>query len=584
MPTELPPQSIREQVDRLERSAIFANSERLMAFLRYVVETTLSGASGRLKESVIGNAVYGREPSYDSRIDSTVRVEARRLRRKLSEYYEGPGRQDSVVISLPVGSYVPWFSTGSGKRDANHEEDSNSEIFRRGSGATVVVLPIRALSGPADEPFADGLTDELVFALTRSEGLRIASRATTFLHKDTSYSLPSLAEELHADAFVQGTVRSDSGVIRVTIELSSPKGFVVWSDRFDVREGDRLLLQEHLAATVSSRLRLDSSHMRAKQIGPGPVALEALAKIGRARQLVDQQTPTALYEALQIFQQVARSAPDYARGHSGIADCYCDMYRLGMTDPETALNTSRSAVTRALQIDPYSIEAHSALATISAWLERDREAAEDHFQKALLLGENARAARLYGVLLTISERHEEAERMFWEARAIEPFSTQQDIAEAISHYQARRFKQCAEAEPHRLVHRIVPEVAVYRALALTFDGEHDAARSAMKEIEQATIKHPDLAFARAEMAAWLGDQERARDALTSGDINATWFARATLAASIDDESAALHALKMALDRRELSTVWMRTDTRFDRFRSSAGFQALLAKLETQRKN
>lgn len=584
MSTELLPQSIKEQVERLERSAIFASSGRLVAFLRYVTDATLSGASATLKESVIGNAVYGREPSYDSRIDSTVRVEARRLRRKLAEYYEGPGRNDAIVISLPVGSYVPWFSASSHIREVGLEDSNNSEIFRKGHGATVVVLPVRALSGPADEPFADGLTDELVFALTRSEGLRIASRATTFLHKDANYSLPLLADELHADAFVQGTVRSDSGVIRVTVEVSNPKGFVVWSDRFDVREGDRLALQEYIAATLSSRLRLDSSRMRAKQIGPGPVALEALAKIGRARQLVDQQTPAALYEALQIFQQVARSAPDYARGHSGIADCYCDMYRLGVIDPDTALNAARTAVTRALQIDPHSIEAHSALATISAWLDRDRKAAEDNFQKALRLGENARAARLYGVFLTIMERHEDAERMFWEARAIDPFAVQQDIAETISHYQARRFRQCAEAESRYLIRRTTPEVAIYRALAWAFSGNEDAARIAMKEIEQATIRHPDLAFARAEVAAWLGDDERARNALAANDIDATWFARATLASALQDEAAALHALKVALDRRELSTIWMRTDARFDRFRSTPSFKALLEKLEAQRKS
>src|ERR1700754_124042 len=99
----LRPTAIRKQIDRLQRSLVFAGSDRLMRFLQFVEDETLKGEGGSLKEAVIGNAVYGRDPPYDPRIDSTVRVEARRLRRKLDEYYEGEGRSDPVRISLPRG-------------------------------------------------------------------------------------------------------------------------------------------------------------------------------------------------------------------------------------------------------------------------------------------------------------------------------------------------------------------------------------------------------------------------------------------------------------------------------------------------
>ena len=88
------PTHVREQLDKLQRSATFAGSSRLLALLRFLIDETLDGRGSSIKEAVIGNAVYGREPPYDPRIDFTVRVEARRLRRKLNEYYESEGQHD----------------------------------------------------------------------------------------------------------------------------------------------------------------------------------------------------------------------------------------------------------------------------------------------------------------------------------------------------------------------------------------------------------------------------------------------------------------------------------------------------------
>jgi TolB-like protein len=438
-------------------------------------------------------------------------------------------------------------------------------------------MPLRSLSRtPEDESFADGLTDELIYALGRAQGLRVTSRAVAFQAHDQGWTVPALARELGVDAVLQGTVRRQEGMLRVTVEVSNPKGFVVWSDRFDAPDHEHLRLQERIAATVLSRVRLDTSAMRASRIAPGPVALEAHARIYRARQLLDQQTPTALYEAQEIFLRVAEGAADYARGHSGVADCQCDLFRLGLIDHAEAKATADAAVRRALEIDPQSMEALAARATVAAWLDRDAVAAEADFGRALRLGDHARAARLYGVFLTIFDRQEEAEHLFREARAIEPFSVQQDIAEATSHYQARRHAQLIAAGPQA---GVSAEVLVCRALAHVFGGDPDGARALVGAIERATAKHPDLVYARAEIEAWLGEPERGwRLLATSDTVPATAFARATLAAALNDEARGLAALNRAIDRRELSTVWLRTDSRFDAWRDRAGFQAVMDRL------
>jgi hypothetical protein len=108
---DLTPSLVRLQLERIVHSAVLAKSTRLTAFLRYVVEQTLAGQGGNLKEQVLALELYGRTSDFDSGLDSIVRVDARRLRDRLREYYaESTG--DPVIISLPKGTYVPVFERG----------------------------------------------------------------------------------------------------------------------------------------------------------------------------------------------------------------------------------------------------------------------------------------------------------------------------------------------------------------------------------------------------------------------------------------------------------------------------------------
>src|SRR5271156_3161647 len=110
-PEQIPPERIRTQLERILASRLFVRSERLCRFLRFTVELTLSGERDRIKEYTLGRDVFDRDKNYDPRADSIVRVEARRLRRKLSEYYLEVGFTDPVSIEFPPGGYVPVFQT-----------------------------------------------------------------------------------------------------------------------------------------------------------------------------------------------------------------------------------------------------------------------------------------------------------------------------------------------------------------------------------------------------------------------------------------------------------------------------------------
>jgi hypothetical protein len=102
-------QRVRLQLNRILSSHAFADAVRASSFLRFVVERKLEGRAGEIKESVIAVEVLSRTPSFDSKSDPIVRVEAGRLRDRLRSYYEAEGGSDLVLISLPKGRYVPEF-------------------------------------------------------------------------------------------------------------------------------------------------------------------------------------------------------------------------------------------------------------------------------------------------------------------------------------------------------------------------------------------------------------------------------------------------------------------------------------------
>src|SRR3989442_3303273 len=110
--------SIRQYLDRILASATFQQVDRLKRFISFIVSEAIAGRGDQLKEYVVGVQVFGKESSFDPRTDPIVRVQARRLRARLSRYYQDEGQQDEVIIELPKGGYAPVFKRRDGRAAA----------------------------------------------------------------------------------------------------------------------------------------------------------------------------------------------------------------------------------------------------------------------------------------------------------------------------------------------------------------------------------------------------------------------------------------------------------------------------------
>jgi TolB-like protein len=250
-------EAIRDELSRILESSMFVQSDRLGRFLRFTVETTLAGEAETLKEYLIGTEVYDRPPSYHPSEDSIVRSEARRLRSKLKEYYDSVGKDDAVFICYRPGSYVPVF-----RARPNHGPNGtvpDDGLFTGVRAIRIAVLPFldashSALSGVC----AQLITDELIHQLVRTDGLRVTAASSVAPLVAQALDVPSLARKLDVQIVVEGAVREDSNLMRITSRVVNPAdGFQIWSERFEAEPDPQNLFKasEQIASALIGRIR-----------------------------------------------------------------------------------------------------------------------------------------------------------------------------------------------------------------------------------------------------------------------------------------------------------------------------------------
>ena len=254
--------SVHQQLHRILKSRIFARSKELCRFLQFAVEQKLRNRSVRLKEYLIGVTVFDRGETFNPGTDPIVRVQARRLRSKLSLYYETEGRADSVVIELPCGGYVPVFRF----RTTAAPQAARTPVQMNGACAemrrSVVVLPFVNIGPGENERFSDGLTEELTHVLSRDTDLRVMSRTSAFHFKGKTDDIRSIGERLGVDALVEGSVRSEGNRLRVSAGLIDvADGGLLWSEVYERTTDQIFAVQENISAEIAKRI---AAHLKIK--------------------------------------------------------------------------------------------------------------------------------------------------------------------------------------------------------------------------------------------------------------------------------------------------------------------------------
>jgi TolB-like protein len=280
------PADVRAALDRMLASQAFVNAGRLSRMLRFVVERTLDGQGGQLKEYLLGVEVFDRPSDYDPRMDSIVRVEARRLRAKLAEYYEAEGAGDPLRIRIAKGGYAPTFEriheqaavpASPGRRPrmftsrigplilavllaaaAAYIWSTSARVRSPQPVVTVAVLPFHVFSGRADDRrLADRLADGVTTKLARVAALGVAAHTSARQYRDPQRSVGEIGQALGVKVVMEGTAHIDAQMVRLEIRLvDSTLGRKLWVEDFVGRREDLDGL-EHQVAHGASKFLLD---------------------------------------------------------------------------------------------------------------------------------------------------------------------------------------------------------------------------------------------------------------------------------------------------------------------------------------
>ncbi len=564
---------IQEHVARITASSGFSNSERLRELLRYTVTEALEGRGASLKESVLGVTVFGRKPGYDSDAKSIVRVEFARLRKKLEQYYEGEGSHESWRILFPKGSYAPEFVRA---------ESAASTAF----AGSVVVLPFTCPgSDPDDEYFADGLTDELITALTRVPGLKIVARTSSFIFKGRSGDIRGIGAKLQVDAAIEGSLRRQGDLLRIHVQLVNTRdGCYLWARKYERHLTGVFQLQEEIARAIVAELKMELP--RQGSAPPRTASPDAYALYLKGRFWWHRWNPEAVRKAAAYFQQAIESDPTYAAAYSGFADCLFLQGYYGYGRPRDIMPHAKSYVLKALELDPLLCEAHCSLAMLeNAWEWNSRECGR-LLRRCLELNPNyATAIAKYATsYLSFLDRYEEASDWLRRALILDPLSPSVHADLAINSA-LRGFDELFEQEAARVLEMDPAMVKLYwfqmktRGARENWPGAVEAAERALRHMPEDPVT---LSFAAAAYAGF-GNADRAtklRGKLES--LSQVRYVRyAPLAYAHDEpggEEAFFRLMEKAIEERDAGARTLRLMRRFIQFASDPRYDALLEKV------
>jgi adenylate cyclase len=297
----------------------------------------------------------------------------------------------AIVLGFPIALVFAWiydFTRHGIIRTSDAKREMKTEMAEPPSSTekSIAVLPFNDLSPARDHNyFSDGIAEELLGALAKVDGLRVAARRSSFWFKDKEAELSEIASKLSVGHVLEGSVRRDGNRVRVTAELiDASDGFTLWSETYEREMHGIFALQDEITRSIVDALKLNLD------ISPPPASRSTEAYDAYLHGLFysDKSTEDALRKSLEFFQRALEKDPKFSRAWTGTAKAWlwlADAY----VPPLEAYPKVRDAAVRALQLDDQEAEAHVYLAETKRILDWDLDGAEAEFNRAVAVDPNS---------------------------------------------------------------------------------------------------------------------------------------------------------------------------------------------------
>jgi TolB-like protein/DNA-binding winged helix-turn-helix (wHTH) protein len=449
---------------------------------------------------------------------------------------------------------------------------------------SIAVLPLDNLSAdPAQDYFADGMTDELITELAQLGKLRVISRTSVLRYKNTRLTLPEIAHELNVDAVVEGSVLRSGDRVRISAQLVDARADRhMWAHSYESELRDVLTLQREVAHQIAQQIRLSVSGEQNHEAPARPLVPEAHDAYLQGRYHANKQTQKEMESALQYYRAALAKDPDYAPAYAAMGECY-DYLALYYWKPRDALPQAKAAALKAVELDDSLAEGHAVLGIVYLEFDWNWPAAEREMRRALELNPSSIAHLYYAEYLASLGRRDEAVTEIERARSVDPFSlrvmSEGVFWEFIAHnydFAIQAGRAALASEPNDAP--LYSYLALIYALQKRYPEAIDLAEKGRRMDESAFIAA--MVASTYAAAGRRADAERILNGI-SQEIKEQYSCSYEVSAAyvaLGEVNQAFHWLDKAYDDRSTCMVALKQDPRFDGLHSDPRFQNLLRRV------
>ena len=453
---------------------------------------------------------------------------------------------------------------------------------------SVAVLPFVNVTGdPETEYLSDGITDELIDALAKVNGLQVASRTSVFALKGKPQDVRAIGAMLGATEILEGTVRQAGDRLRITAQLAcADDGRLLWSQRYDRTLKDVFAVQDEIARTIANTLRATSfADLSDPLVQRRTTSVKAYGLYLRGRHAWNQRTQGAIGEAVRYFEAAIAEDPGYAPAYTGLADAYSLQIDYRNTAVTDGFVRAKAYARQAIALDDGLAEAYASLAWSTFIYDWDWEQAGREFRRAIDLDpQYATAHQWYTFLLISQGRLDEALVEAHTALELDPGSVSVRRSLAWGYLYARRYE--------RAVHHLERAIALdptaeesYRVLGfvLALQGDYAEGERVLREGLEVGGNCLYTSSTLGYLLGRAGRHDEARAVLAALEASAVHeyvspVAFATVLIGLGEYQRALDWAERAWQERRGWLAYLTVNPMLDPLRDEPRFQALVKRM------
>jgi TolB-like protein/DNA-binding winged helix-turn-helix (wHTH) protein/Flp pilus assembly protein TadD len=462
-------------------------------------------------------------------------------------------------------------------------------VERVPSAVRIAVLPFENLSGdPGRDYLADGLTEETIASLGQvdSDRLSVVGRTTVMSYQGAARSVAEIGRELDADYLLESSIRAEGDLLRITAKLIRARDQVqVWSQTYNREPTSMLGLQQELSAAIAEQIRFRLSAASvdalARRETKNPAAYDLYL---RGLNFANQRTPATTDKAIEHFRQATQLDPDYALAWSGLAEAYTGSLLNSDFPPLEVTSEALDAAARAVRADAALSEAQFVSGYANWILTWNWRAAETELRRAVDLDpRNVRAHTVLGHVLSQMGRHAEALASMRRARELDPLSAQAYAMSSQVAFQARDYPAALDFASQAIA--LSPEFwigHIMRGQALAEVEQHEAALDALAIANRFSGGNSKAVSLQGYVLGRAGRRQEAQQVLDTLEALARQrfvppYAMALVHAGLGEREFVFAWLERAFAAHDTHLMYLTVDSKWDRYRNDARFEALLAR-------